>query len=40
VNKILTVKDQMNTEIAKRFAEEGIEIPFPQTDVWMRSEGS
>ncbi len=40
VNEVLLVKSQMNIEIAKRFEAEGIEIPFPQTDVWMRtSEG-
>lgn len=30
------VKDAINTRIAKRFTEEGIEIPFPQLDVHMR----
>lgn len=30
------IKDVINTEIDKRFAEEGIEIPFPQMDVHMR----
>ncbi len=30
------VKDAINTRIVKRFAEEGIEIPFPQMGVWMK----
>lgn len=30
------VKDTINLQIAKRFAEEGIEIPFPQMDVHMK----
>ncbi|MDD4127718.1 MAG: mechanosensitive ion channel family protein [Methanomicrobium sp.] len=30
------IKDYINFEIEKRFAEEGIEIPFPQMDVHMR----
>ncbi|MBP2134368.1 small-conductance mechanosensitive channel [Methanomicrobium sp. W14] len=30
------IKDQVNLEIDRRFAEEGIEIPFPQMDVHMR----
>ena len=29
-------KDAVNTRIASRFAEEGIEIPFPQMDVHMK----
>jgi len=30
------VKDAINTRIAKRFTEEGIEIPFPQLEVKMK----
>jgi potassium efflux system protein len=31
------VEDDVNTQITKRFAEEGIEIPFPQQDLHIRS---
>lgn len=37
INFGLAVRSEINASIARRFREEGVDVPFPQRDVWVRN---